>query len=253
MTSHVAPAEDYREQLHRWSCLLSSNRMEEFQAELAANAGGEGASIHLYISSSERRGMLREELGMVALTFPDLDVQIDAYIQATPRTAFDLEFSETENFLCWLKETHSLTPQQAAFVGYQLGEYAVLALARHDRIGHVRFQERLRAGSGGPEYLERMGGRVRLYLNPIRIWQRLVALEPASDLPSETQDMLFYAAVGKIRVLKLDPGKQRLLRDLAERAPCTLDEWAAHSGSGGGVERELAAQLARQGVIALAE
>src|SRR5262249_19107743 len=204
MISDGTSVDDYRKHLHRWSCMLSSHRVEQFQAELATNPAGEGARLHLANSVKERRDGVRQELGLVALAFPDLDVQIDAFLRSDPRTAFDLEHSDTENCLRWMADTLPLTPQQASFVGYQLAEFAVLALARRDRREYVRFQ-RLLGGSAGEEHLAKPEARSILHVNPTRVCQRMVVPQPVSDRPGGPHDVLFYAAGGVVRYLTLDP------------------------------------------------
>jgi len=234
---------EYREQLSRWSLLLASGRLEEFQAELAANPAGQGARMHLANSRGERRKLLAAEMRFVALAFLDMGAQIDKYIEALPRPAFDPELGDRERFLRWLSE-RPLTPQQADFVAYQLGEYALLAQARRDHAGHVRFQ-RLLAGSPLPA-----GENSRLHLNPIRVWWRL-ATPGLTSGGTGPQDVLFYAAASEVRVLWLPPDQLTWVRDLAERAPCALDVWAG--GSARGDYQSLAAHLVNQGVVALAE
>lgn len=251
MIAHGTPADDYREDLHRWSCMLSSHRVEQFQAELATNPAGEGARMHLTNSVSERRNMVRQELGLVALVFPDLNVHIDAFLRSAPRTAFDLEHSDTENCLRWMADTLPLTPQQACFVGYQLGEFAVLAAARRDRDGYVSFQRLLDESSAGLEQRAKPGTRSILHFNPTRAWGRLVLPESASGGSGEPRDVLFYAAGGVVRCLSLGPEQMVLVRKLSELAPCTLEEYAADAGDAGGARRELAGELARQGVVAI--
>jgi hypothetical protein len=251
MITRGTPADDYREHLHRWSCMLSGYRLEEFQAELATNPAGEGARLHLANSVDERRNTVRQELALVALAFPDLDEQIEAFLRSSPRTAFDLECSDTEDCLRWMADTLPLTPRQACFVGYQLGELAVLALARRDRGGYLGFQRLLGDGPAGWEHLAEPGARPILHLNPTRVWWRLVTPGSASDPSGEPRDVLFYAAGGGVRCLLPDPEQMDLVRKLIDSAPCTLEAWAAHAGHAGGAVRELAARLAHDGFVAV--
>jgi hypothetical protein len=240
MISPLASAARYRDDLSRWSLLLASGRADEFEAHLAANPAGQGARRHLGNAQGERCRLLREELGLVALSFPDFDALIDLYVREVPRGTVDLENDDPERMLRWLSVTRALTPQQADFIAYQLGEYAVLALARRDHEAHVRFQRLLAAGSLGP----------RLCLNPIRAWQQL-AMPGLGPEHGQARDALFYAAGTKVRVLWLSPTQRALVGELADHSPCALDEWA------GGTSRsdlvELADLLARQGALARSE
>jgi hypothetical protein len=242
---------DYSEQLHRWSCMLSGHRLEEFHVELARNPAGEGARLHLANAVGDRRDMLRRALGLVALAFPNLDAQLDAFLRSSPFTAFDLENSDAENCLRWMADTLPLTPRQASFVGYQLGELAVEALARRDRGGYVRFQRMLGHGPIGWEHPAQPGAGPILHVNPTRAWRRLVTPGSASDGPGEPRDALFYAAGGAVRYLPPDPETAELVRKLIELAPCPLEEWAAHAGDAGESVRGLAARLAREGFLAV--
>jgi hypothetical protein len=250
MTISAADIETYREQVSRWSRLLSSGQLEAFHAELEANPNGMGARMHRGNSQGERRRIFREGLLFVALVFPEFDALIDTYIEQEPRQPLDLYLSHQERFLHWLRTARSLTPQQADFVTYQLSEYAVLSRARRDHKAHVRFQ-RLVANSPEVSALE-MSPERRLHLNPTCIWTQLSVLELTPH--ADRTEVLFYADGGDVKFLNLTPVQKAWVEALAEQSPCTLGEWSRRtSGPDEADLLALARQLASHRIVAVAD
>jgi hypothetical protein len=213
----------YAADVQRWSQALSAGRNCELLGDLALGATEDIARFRLN-AVGERFRLLYEELAFAGLAFDDFPALIKRYLHEQPQRAFNLDHSDREQCLAWLKASQPLTAQQLTFIEYQLAEYACLRLARRARAAHVWFQ-RLRQEAAG-----RVTPRsARWRVNPIRVWSWLSAPRPdGSDL--RERDVVFFAANEQILSLGCSAEERSWLGALESAHDDTLDDWAARVG-----------------------
>ena len=139
MCGQVA-SEDYPQQLARVSAALAAAQTQAILGDITPICGPGDVQRFVDNAVGERFRLISEELAFVGLAFDDFDRLIDQYLRETPRQTYALDQSDQERFLTWLRRTRVLHAKQSDFVSHQEAEYACLAKARENRVGHVAFQ-----------------------------------------------------------------------------------------------------------------
>jgi hypothetical protein len=124
-----------------------------------------------------------------------------------------------------------LNPEQQDYLTCQKARQAVESDIRRHYGEHTRFQELWSAAHRREAELD-TNSDLRIHLNPIRVWVRLVApgLKGQTDLPAE---VLFFAAGDSIRAAILEPKARAFLNVLVWFSPCTVRQFGLlnqHSG-----------------------
>jgi hypothetical protein len=244
--------EEYGGQLGRWVSAFAQGRYQDLEEDLEDTCTTNDVRRFLVNSFGNRYAFLMREMAVLAGAFEDLSTLIEKYIRTVPQARFDVAGpGDEELFLVWLTRTQELAPLQSDFVTCQRGEYAVGTEARRNRPGHLRFQQIWRRAG------ERAAGLgvdpgLRIHLNPIRVAGELRTSAFATEEQQPPIDVLFYAAGSRVRALPLENGTVEAIRTLAERGPCTLDDWTAGSGQEQTRLIWLAGELSGVGLVAFA-
>jgi hypothetical protein len=243
-------SDTYRQQLTRWARALAGARKTEVEDVLAQGSAPTGLEIFVEDIVFKRLDILQKQLEFLAGSFEDFDGLLTAFLQAHPLSAYATIASDGNHFVEWLEQTQELTPEQQDHVACHRARHMVLEKARHNRSGHVRFQELSSlAGLLGPE----LGNNpsLRIHLNPIRAWAQFVTPVLLGDEDEVPADVLFFAVGTAIHTAVLEgPGKS-LVEKIASVGPCTLDSLECWGDSAGRQECiEMCRDLAEIGLVA---
>jgi hypothetical protein len=242
--------DEYRRQLTEWALAMAVGHNGSVPAALAE--GSLPAQVELFTDGNleKRYEKLQKQLEFVAGAFDDLNDLINDYIENEPLAAYDTGDGDGERFLLWLERQRPLTAEQRDHVTCQRARHAVEDVARKDRRGHVRFQERWSVATQLAAELE-TNARLRICLNPIRVAARFetaALLDEDAALPA---DVLFFPVGNSVRTAVLEPGVAELLEELAGWEPCTLAQWACLSRHADRDELvALSRDLAEMGLVA---
>jgi hypothetical protein len=142
-----------------------------------------------------------------------------------------------------------LNPEQQDYRTCQQVRQAVESEIRRNHGEHARFQDLWSAAYRREAELD-TNPDLRVYLNPIRVWARLVTpvLKGQADLPTE---VLFFAAGDSIRAALLEPKARAFLAVLVWFSPCTVRQfWLLNQHSGRLEIVRFCRDLARTGLAA---
>jgi hypothetical protein len=253
MNEATTPLEEYDGQLVRWTAAFAAGRYQDFEGALEPTCTPHDVKRFLINSFGNRYTWLIRETAALAHVIDDLPALIKAYIRVVPRAPFDITApGDEEQFLVWLAQTPTLTPEQRDFVTCQRGEYAVGTEARRHRSAHLRFQQLWKHAG---ERAARLSAdlTLRVHLNPIRFVGELLTSVLAPEAKSLPIPILFYAAGTSVRAAPLEGAMAEAVRKLADRGPRTLDETANGSDRRDVSPTELlqlVRELADQGLVA---
>ncbi len=240
----------YHAALTRWAKALATAREEAVFGVLAAGSSPDEVKMFVDGNLDKRLQLLLKHLAFVAGAFANFDKLVQAYVLDMPMKAFTSPSEDCERLLRWLKRKHKLKPQQKDYVTCQRARFAVEAAGKSRRRQHVHFQE-LRSVAGKLAGDLDLNPRLRIHLNPIRVWARFrtrALLDAAANPPA---DVLFFPIGPAITTAILEPSGQALVRELEEIGATTLAAWAARSRQAN--RAELAAfcrDLAEIGLVA---
>jgi hypothetical protein len=215
----------YAEQLTRYARALATAQNAMVFDDLEEGEHQTGLGIFVSANVSKRLDRLRLRLQYLAENLDDRDALLTAFVREVPLTPYSTLSGDADHFLGWLEGYRELTPEQRDHVACQHAHFAVEAIGRNNRLGHVRFQELLSvAHQLAPELETDLG--LRIYLNPIRAWSRLVTKAMLDEETSPPVDALFYAVRDEVKTAVLDPVGRALVDELSSHGPCSLDDWA---------------------------
>lgn len=243
--------ESYRDQLLRLTQAFAGARSEEVIADLSSDSQPLGVKLFIDGNLDKRFQKLSDGLEFVAPAFRNFDDLIVAYVKAIPLAAYDTGASDSERMLRWLEGTRRLTPRQQDCIACQRARHAVEDAARHARLAYVHFQERWSVTRALVDRLR--DGRVRLYLNPIRVETTLCTstfLGDDADLPAQ---VVFFPIAGEISSAALEPQGRALVEELISLEPISFPAWAACTEHADEEELlETVRDLAAMGLVAVA-
>lgn len=250
-SSESTAHETYRDDLARLVHAMVNGYGEDVQPSLAADSNLDHVYLFLEGNLEKRFEKLSSALEFVAPAFDNFADLVEQFMVSQPLTAYDTGISDAERMLEWLETSHQLSPAQQDHVTCQRARHGVEELARQQRLTYLRFQERYSLiEQWSKEFDER--SRLRLYLNPIRIWGTFVSGALLEETTLPPVQVLFFPRRGEIRSALLELEGQALVNELADFHPCTLTDWSAVSRIGD-LKRllETTRDLAEMGLVAL--
>jgi len=231
MTTHTSPLlDDYRYQLQRCAQALSLGHNEDVRPFLACGVRVEQVKLFTDGNLDKRFEKVRDQVELLKSAFDKLDELVSEYIREVPLAAYDTGCSDGDRFLKWLTLTHVTTPEQQDHITCQLARHEVEAIARKNRLGHVRFQELWSMASKLANDIE-SNTKLRILLNPIRTWatfQTNVLLGNDVQTPA---DVMFFACGSQIRTSVFEEIGKQHIATLASHGPLRLTDWIRHERS----------------------
>ncbi len=215
---------DYRDQIQRCAQAMTLGLNEDVRPFLASGDRVEQVKLFTDGNLDKRFEKVLDQVGLLTSAFEPLEDLIDEYIHEVPLAAYDTGCSDGDRFLRWLRLTHVTTPEQQDHINCQLARHEVEAIARKNRLGHLRFQELWSTVTTLCHDLN-ANSNLRILLNPIRAWatfQTNVLLGHDTDAPA---DVLFFACGSQIRTSVFEEIGQQYLKALASHGPLTLKDW----------------------------
>jgi hypothetical protein len=224
MTTTPIMTSDYRDQIQRCAQALSLAHVEDVRSFLARGVKAEHVKLFTDGNLDKRFGKVLDQVELLKTAFDNLNDLVGEYIREVPLTAYDTGCSDGDRFLRWLSLTHVTTPEQQDHITCQLARHDVEAIARKNRLGHVRFQELWSMAQTLRGDVD-SNPRLRIHLNPIRTsatFQTTALLDADSATPA---DVMFFACKQEIRTSVIETTGHQYIETLASHGPLTLKEW----------------------------
>lgn len=214
----------YRDQIQRCVQAMALGYAEDVRPFLVAGMSVEKVRLFTEDNIEKRIGKIHDQIEFLVPVFDDLDDLIQQFVREAPLAAYDTGCSDSDRFLKWIRLSQELSSEQHDYIACQLARQEVEAIARGNRLGHVRFQELWRMVPAFQREIE-TNARLRILLNPIRTWARFqtdVLIGAADELPA---DVLFFACGNQVRTSVFEGVGQQHLETLASHGPLTLENW----------------------------
>ena len=215
---------DYRDQIRRCAQAMTLGHNEDVRPFLARGFRVEQVKLFTDGNLDKRFEKVVDQVRLLKSAFEHLNDLVDEYIHEVPLAAYDTGCSDGDRFLRWLRLSRVTTPAQYDHITCQLARHEVEAVARKNRLGHVRFQELWSTVTTLSHDLN-TNPDLRILLNPIRAWatfQTNVLLGEDTDTPA---DVLFFACGSQIRTSVFEEIGQQYLKTLVSHGPLTLKDW----------------------------
>jgi hypothetical protein len=216
----------YQQQLrHLVRAMSMPNRETETSDSLNFGSGISRVKMFVDGNLEKRREKLERQLEFLGDGFDDLGELIVEFIKAEPLGAFGSAVSDGERMLQWLSAKKDPTALQRDYIACQRARHAVEELARGNRLAYVRFHE---LSSVLHELLPQLGidDRLRILLNPTRVWATFETSELVDDDVEPPVNVLFFGSRGEVATAVLELEGQALLNELVDYQPCTVGQWA---------------------------
>ena len=225
MTTQTQPQLDgYRDQIQRCAQAMALGHNEDVRPFLARGVRVEQVKLFTDGNLDKRFEKVLDQVVLLKSAFDTLDDLVAEYIREVPLAAYDTGCSDGDRFLKWLTLTHVTTSQQQDHITCQLARHEVEAIARKNRLGHVRFQELWSMASKLANDIE-SNAKLRILLNPIRTWatfQTNVLLGKDAQTPA---DVMLFACGSQIRTSVFEEIGQQHIATLASHGPIKLTDW----------------------------
>lgn len=171
----------------------------------------------------KRFGKLNDQFEFMAEEFPELEDWLVEYVKTVPLQAYDVGTTDSIEFLSWVREHKSLSPEQLDFVVCHESRVAVEEAARKNRMAHIWFQDVL---SNSEERAGEFGTNPALWihLNPIHVWATFrtdVLIGDDADLPAT---VVFFPHGSDIRTAVLERDGATLISKLEDLGPLRLEQ-----------------------------
>jgi hypothetical protein len=229
-------ADAYRDQIIRCARALAVAKNDAVEDSLAA--GMRPLLVKLFTDGNldKRCQKLQDQTGRVAEVFDaaEFEERIVRYVRTVPLAAYDTGDSDGERFLQWVLETADVSAVQRDVIACEQGRYAVEAIARGNRMGHVHFQElwslseRLSLGAAfatpNLDSPAPHSGPPRLHLNPIHAWGRFETNELLDAEDAVPATVMFFPVGKEVRTAVLEPDAMDIVRVLESSGPVCFDE-----------------------------
>lgn len=248
--------QSYTRQLQRIVQALAIAENEVVTADVAAGLSPELVAMFTEGNLDKRFDKLRDQVELLEEGIPELDKLIEEYVATVPLAAYDTGSSDGDRFAQWVTRRVEPTVEQRDLLAVIRSRYAVEEIARHNRLSHVRFQERLSLNERLLPELK-TNRRLRLYLNPIRLITHFESDLLLGEDESGGADAVFFAVGTEIRVAVLDEDGHRVAAALAEHDGLSLIELRSAVEAGTGIaftsdqQTEIVAESADLGLMAL--
>jgi hypothetical protein len=224
MNPRIEKQETYRERLTRLAQALALGHGAVVLDDLAAGSHAGLVKMFLDGNLDKRFEKLQRQVEFLEPAFVNLDELLASFIRHVPLQAYDTGASDGERFLQWLEQTERPLPEQRDYIACQRGRHAVEAAARVNRLGHVRFQDLLSMSPALAEELE-TNPRLKLCLNPIRVWSRFETTELLDEAAEAPAEVVFFPVGGDIHTAILEGDGLERVRELSSLGPATIEEW----------------------------
>ena len=215
---------DYRDQIQRCAQAMTLGHNEDVRPFLARGVRVEQVKLFTDGNLDKRFEKVLDQIGLLKAAFEHLEDLIDEYIHEVPLAAYDTGCSDGDRFLRWLRLSRITTPEQQDYITCQLARHEVEAVARKNRLGHVRFQELWSTVTTLRHDLN-SNSNLRILLNPIRTWAIFQTNALLGDDAETPADVLFFACGSQIRTSVFADIGQQYLKTLASHGPLTLKDW----------------------------
>jgi len=224
MNPRIEKQETYREQLTRLAQSLAAAHNSDVFDNLAA--GSTAARVKMFTDGNldKRFEKLHRQVEFLDPAFANLEDLLGSFVKSIPLQAYDTGASDGERFLQWLEQTENPLPEQRDYIACQRGRHAVEALARANRLAHVHFQELLSMSFALADELE-TNRKLKLCLNPIRVWSRFETAELLDESAVVPAEVVFFPVGGDIHTAVLEADGLERVRELSSLGPATLDDW----------------------------
>lgn len=238
----------YAQQLARWADSLAAGSSNALLADLAQSCGPADVARYLENAMGERRRLLLEELGFVALAFTDFEQRVDKYLSETPRRTYAVTERDQEQFLVWLRRD-ALNAQQRDFVACQAAEYECYRLAQKNRVAHLEFQRLV--SQREQEKRTRDERKTTIKVNPVHVWSRL-EVAASDEHGAQSGDVVFFVIEHEVRSLWLTTTKRHAVRDLAKNQQIPWAQWRDdHPELSDDETQALCQELSQSGLVAI--
>jgi len=224
MTPLASNKIDYRDQIQRCVQSMALGCVEDVRPFLADGMTVGHVKLFTDGNLDKRMAKVLDQVELLNAAFDNLNELVSEYIHQVPLAAYDTGCSDSDRFLRWLKLTHVTSLEQHDHIACQLARHEVENSARMNRLGHVRFQE-LHSLADRLTAKWQTNSRLRIHLNPIRIWatfQTNVLLDAETTTPT---DVLFFANGHQIRTSAFEDAGKEFVETLASHGPFTLTDW----------------------------
>lgn len=237
----VNAVDEYREQIRRCARALSLARNEQIRSDIAEGFTLEQVKMFTDGNLDKRYEKLLDQTELLGEAFENLEDWVAEYVQTVPLAAYDTGTSDGDRFLQWLRDTKSPTPQQADYITCQHSRHAAEALARDNRMAHIRFQD---LSGMTNRLLEELGRNpdLQIHLNPVHVWATFRTKALLDEEIKPPANVVFFARGDQIHTAVLEPSGQALVYQLEAIGPCTLDEWLIKNDT---LEREYLIEFCR--------
>lgn len=211
----------YARQVQRITQALAVAKNDMVTPDIAVGLSVELVDLFTAGNLDKRFDKLRDQVELLEDGFPNLDKLIEDYVATVPLAAYDTGSGDGDRFAQWVMRQIEATAEQRDLLAVVRSRYMVEEIARHNRLSHVRFQERLSLNERLlPELTT--NDRLRLYLNPIRLVAHFESGLFLGDDERSGADSVFFAVGTEIRVAVLDDDGHRIVAALAERVGLSL-------------------------------
>jgi len=256
MTSQSA-GQNYTQQMQRIARALAVANDAVVTSDVADDLATERVSMFTEGNLDKRFDKLRDQVELLEDVLSNLDELIGEYVGAVPLAAYDTGSSDGDRFAQWVARRIDPTADQRDLLSVIRSRYAVEEIARHNRLSHVRFQERLSMNERSLAELE-SNGSLRLYLNPIRLITHFESDLLLDEAGVDGADAVFFAVGTEIRVAVLDEDGQHVVAALARNGGLSQAELSGciESSSGRNLSAdqllEIVTDTVALGLVALA-
>lgn len=206
--------QNYTQQLQRIARALAVANNAVVTPDVADDLAPDLVSMFTDGNLDKRFDKLRDQVELLEDGISNLDELIEEYVGTVPLAAYDTGSSDGDRFTQWVARRINPTAEQRDLLAVIRSRYAVEETARHNRLIHVRFQERLSLNERSLAELE-SNDSLRMYLNPIRLTAHFESDLLLGNSGTGGADVVFFAVGTEIRVAVLDEDGQHVVAALA--------------------------------------
>ncbi len=206
--------QNYTQQLQRIVQALAVANNAVVTPDVADELAPELVAMFTEGNLDKRFDKLRDQAELLVDGISNLDELIEEYVGTVPLAAYDTGSSDGDRFAQWVARRISPTAEQRDLLAVIRSRHAVEETARHNRLSHVRFQERLSLNERLLAELE-SNDSLRVYLNPIRLIAHFESDVLLGNSGTGGADAVFFAVGTEIRVAALDEDGQHVVAALA--------------------------------------
>jgi len=244
--------ESYRDQLGRIARAMAIAQDNQVLGDVAEGYTPDQVALFVDGNLEKRFDKLTKQLEFVAGEFENFEDLVIEFIRTVPLAAYDSGQGDGQRLLDWILENKPVTAEQRDYITCQSARHEIEQVAREKRVAHIHFQEIRSLNERNLDRLE-TDGDLQIHLNPLRVWKRFHTRALLDEDAQTPADVIFFAVQSDISTAVLEDDGRRLIWELTEQAPITLDSWAATTDESDREELiELTRDLAAMGLVAVA-